>query len=121
MRSATKPPGSAVLRLLGCCDRGGTHLHLVETTGLDRPDDLLGSVATHGSAASLGMTKPTLTQYEWKGRKLRHLPTGRQWTWGSDFVTRGSEVSPDGRHFDPGELDALAVKLMAKKARAEHW
>ena len=84
-------------------------------------DDSLGSVATHQSAASIGMTKPTITQYEWKGRKLRHLPTGRQWTWGSDFVTRGSEVSPDGRDFDPGELDALAVKLMAKKARAEHW
>jgi hypothetical protein len=30
-------------------------------------------------AASIGMTKPTITQYEWKGRKLRHLPTGRQW------------------------------------------
>ena len=73
------------------------------------------------SAASIGMTKPTITQYEWKGRKLRHLPTGRQWTWGSDFITRGSEMSPDGRDFDPGELDALAVKLMAKKARAGHW
>ena len=55
------------------------------------------------------------------GRKLRHLPTRRQWTWESDFIARGSEVTPDGRDFDPGELDALAVKLMAKKARAEHW
>ena len=93
----------------------------MKTAGLDRPDESLGSVATHGSATSIGMTKPTITQYEWKGRKLRHLPTGRQWTWGSDFITRGSEMSPDGRDFDPGELDALAVKLMAKKACAEHW
>ena len=96
-------------------------VHHGDTAGLDRPYESFGSIATPRSAASLGMTKPTITQYEWKGRKLRHLPTGRQWTWGSDLITRGSEVTPDGRHFDPGELDALAVKLMAKKARAEHW
>ena len=29
------------------------------------------------------------------------------------------EVSPDGRDFDPDELDAMAKKLMAKKALAE--
>lgn len=67
------------------------------------------------------MTRPTNEQYAWKGKRLRHLPTGRQWTWGSDFVTRGSEVSPDGRDFDPDELDAMAKKLMAKKALAERW
>ena len=56
------------------CHRSGTHLHLVETAGLDSPDEFsLGIIVTPRLAVSFGMTKPTITQYEWKGRKLRHL------------------------------------------------
>jgi hypothetical protein len=63
------------------------------------------------------MDKVTEEQFEWRGDKLVHIPTGASFVLGSQFINygRAGDVLPDGRDFDRGDVRQVAHRLMVRK------
>ena len=70
---------------------------------------------------AMRITKVEQDQFRWDGNTLTHIPTSATFSWkhpnsGSGDVSinwkHAAGVLPTGEQFDPGEIEAVARRLM---------